>query len=131
MRAHTASGTAPTLAFAPEPTAIGFLGKRVPGSAPALGTGTSLAPGGGVVCGGVVCGDDDVTGALVRDAMVVKGGAVGASTAAGTPAPQPTSTKEVRATAVVVAVLLRRMARPVRLACQRGGILPRPWVMEG
>src|SRR5680860_1286805 len=48
MRAHTASGTGPTLAFAPPPTAAWFAGNRVRGSAPACGTGASLVLAGGV-----------------------------------------------------------------------------------
>ena len=63
MRAHTAPGTARTLALAPKPTAVGFLGKRVGGSAPARGTGASLK-----IPAGVACGGDAV---LARDGAVV------------------------------------------------------------
>jgi hypothetical protein len=61
MALHTLSGIAATVAFAPEPTAGAFRGKRTAGSAPARGTGARLVPGVGatVVCrvagaGGVV-----------------------------------------------------------------------------
>ena len=65
MRAHTASGTGPTLAFAPPPTAAWFAGNRVRGSAPACGTGASL-----VLAGGVARVGD---GVLVLDVVAVEG----------------------------------------------------------
>src|SRR6478672_10000164 len=55
MRDQTVSGTLPTRAFAPAPTAAALAGKRTRGSAPARGTGASIS----------------VPGRAWRDAVVV------------------------------------------------------------
>lgn len=123
MRAHTAPGTVRTLALAPEPTATGFLGNRIRGSAPARGTGARPLIPGGIARGG--------EGVIVRDALVVavvgavvavRAEDVVASLAAGESAPPPARTRQVRALAVMVAlaVLLRAMVRSVRLGIGRG-----------
>lgn len=137
MRAHTGSGTKPTLAFAPGPTAAGLVGNRVRGSAPACGRGGSLVLPGGVARGGGGAGfgvlrlDVDVgpTGNVRRLLVVVvvcavdvaavgvRAEAVAVSIATGGPAPQLARTMQVSTLAVVVAlvVLLRGMVRSVRL----------------
>src|SRR6476661_10586755 len=48
MRSHTLSGTGPTVALAPAPTAARFAGKRTAGSAPERGTGGSTWDASGV-----------------------------------------------------------------------------------
>ena len=125
MRAHTASGTLLTRALAPEPTAAGFFGNRMPGSAPARGTGKRVAPTDvapsaaagvrdGVLNGAVVVaavrgvgfGALLVPGAVEAvDVVVVavRAGDVAALRAAGEPAPQPARTRQTRAPAVAVA----------------------------
>jgi|GEM_PF-3450938 len=143
MRAHTGPEIKVTLALAPGPTAAGFLGNRVRGSAPACGTGGSLVLPGGVARGGGDVGfgalrtlvvDFGWTGNMRRLLVVAVVGAVDvaaavavraedvvASIAAGEPVPQPARTRQVSQPAVVVAlvVLLRGIVRSVRLG--------RPW----
>lgn len=136
MRAHTASGTGPFLALAPAPTAGGFVGKRIRGSAPATGTGASLVLAGGVACVGdpvlvldgiavVGAGMEEVLPALdaVDIGVDVDRAAVEdpllASPAAGEPATQPARVRvrQVRALTAVagLTVALGRIVGSVRL----------------
>ena len=131
MRAHTASGTLRTVALAPEPTAAGFFGNRIRGSAPARATGASPDAVGVMACGM----DFQVLLALdAVEAMVEVKADVGRADvavsvavlivvlivpliAAGEPAPQPARRRQTRLVTVVtdLAVLLRGMVRSIRL----------------
>ena len=113
MRARTASGTGPELAFAPEPTAAWLAGNRVFGSAPASGTGASVVFAGGVVRGGgVVAGDPVAVTGVVGDGVLLEVDPVTvAAEAAGVgvtwfetdePALQPARARKVRMPAHVV-----------------------------
>lgn len=146
MRAHTASGTGPELPFAPEPTAFWLTGKRVRGSAPALGTGGSVpATSGmtlerdgvlvaGVLAVGFVVGcavgcvagfgvgrDPEATDLLTGDAGGVEVRSR-ASVAVGGPAPQAVRARQISAPATVLAlaVVLRGKVRSVRQSRRSG-----------
>ena len=135
MRAHTASGTGPELALAPEPTAAWFAGNRAFGSAPASGTRASVVFAGGVVWvgggDGVVARDPVAVAGVVGDGVLLAVHLVAVDPAAvgvgvltsfetGEPALQPARARarQVRMLAHVVplAVPLRRIVRSVRWA---------------
>ena len=136
MRAHTAPGTAPARALAPEPTAAGFRGNRVRGWAPACSAGSGPAlrevavrgRGGVLIRGAVlVAGRGMGFGVmLVLDAAEVivevdRADEVAAPVAAGEPAPQPARARQaiVLAVAVALVVRLRGIVRSVRLGERR------------
>ena len=129
MRAHTAPGTAPARALAPEPTAAGFLGNRMRGWAGrrlALADVVVSGRGGGLIRGAVVVvGRGRGFGVLlVLDVVEVivdvgRDDDVAGSVAAGEPAPQPPSTRQAMVLAVALAVRLRGIVRSVRLGERR------------
>ena len=135
MRAHTASGTLRTVALPPEPTAAGFFGNRIRGSAPARGTGASPDAVGVMACGMdfqvlLALAAVEVMVEVLVEVMVEVKVDVGradvavsvavlivVSIAAGEPAPQPARRRQARlvTVATALAVLLRGMVRSVRL----------------